>query len=829
MPFNVNGKYTQGPFNVNQEPETFAEEVDANTSTGVVSGGTLSLGSGSPDATFSISAGHGFIVDDAVDPPTSQRVTWNAINDIAVTDIATQLITFVSINELGAVVQQTSRWTSSECRQRIILGVVVHIDNTVVDNVNQEQATILAPANMLRDLYEQLGFLNVSGNALSANGANLQVDKSGGVIGGFGINFSSTHEDPNNLTIAAGTAYPFQIRTSDGTNQTALTNLVVDPDMYESAPGVYSAVGNNKFTVMRFYLFTSGNLKCQPGQFEYADIDAATGAIPESGFVTEASIAANGLLIGYLAVKKGVTALNGVDVQFVKAGLFGSLASGGVGVVDMQETYDNLLSKSVNINSDLTFASGKLILDDLDVGTGFVTGFLRVGSDAGINPYNLLVSPVAQTVNIGGRSSTIKFWIEDAPGNHLLNVDTVNGELSLKCTTLVDGANDSNKFKVEDSIGENVMTVDSSLKRVKIGNNSGGASKGGNLEVWPDAAGVNATFGAYDTGEVFVGGKNHATKFLVRNDATTKDLFWVNSIAETSTMNVDMETRSLLPLADVTYDIGSSSVGFSEAHVGTITTTGTALTVNGEIDLFESDGTTFGDAAPMLTFNTDRAWSFTNYGTGTTSTLALSSASDQKIFRVGRESELAVDVDDCPFRVQVGGGSHVTTEAIVPRLNTTYDLGSTGLRWNDLWTTSGSIETSDKNAKEDIQDATLGLDFVEQLKPKTYRFKNKKRRHYGFLADEVKECIDTCGIETKDFAPYVDGKSSVPDLDKPLPPDENGKIEYEMKIVEGYAGLRYSEFVPILFKAVQELGEENRSLKRKFDELDEEFSLIKGN
>ena len=65
--------------------------------------------------------------------------------------------------------------------------------------------------------------------------------------------------------------------------------------------------------------------------------------------------------------------------------------------------------------------------------------------------------------------------------------------------------------------------------------------------------------------------------------------------------------------------------------------------------------------------------------------------------------------------------------------------------------------------------------------------------HYGIIAQEVMETLEKYGI------------SSV---------EEFGGITYEGG-EEDYYGARYTEFIPMLIKAVQELSDEVKELKEK--------------
>ncbi len=149
----------------------------------------------------------------------------------------------------------------------------------------------------------------------------------------------------------------------------------------------------------------------------------------------------------------------------------------------------------------------------------------------------------------------------------------------------------------------------------------------------------------------------------------------------------------------------------------------------------------------------------------------------------------------------------LTSHAIEPRTDDTYDLGSSGKRWDDIYATNGTIQTSDARAKTDIAPSDLGLDFVLSLNPVRYRTyrreseyvddgdpdqrkktlpeKRGSRPHYGLLAQQVKQALGE-----RDFAGYVYDETT----------DTHG--------------LRYSEFIAPLISAVQELTARVDELER---------------
>jgi len=316
--------------------------INAGFSTGVISGGVLTLGSGAPDATFSITDGSGLVVDNTTDAanPTLVKVEWTGKTDITVTNIGTHLITFVSINSSGTVVQRTSRWTAPNYRDEIVLGVVVHVDMVKVDVNNQEQAIAINSGAQISDILAGLSFMNISGNVVSAAGTNLTINKTAGVMMHQGANWANDDQNPHQLSLPALTPITFQYRFQDGSN--GVTGTSIDPDIYDNG-GTSTAVPAGKHTIQRIYSFTSNNIKILPGQTIYNKQKDALAAIQTESFVVEPSVAANGLLRGFLVIKEATTNLSvSGSAFFLAAGKFGEVAgAGGLSVSTLQAAYDN--------------------------------------------------------------------------------------------------------------------------------------------------------------------------------------------------------------------------------------------------------------------------------------------------------------------------------------------------------------------------------------------------------------------------------------------------------------------------------------------------------
>ena len=125
-------------------------------------------------------------------------------------------------------------------------------------------------------------------------------------------------------------------------------------------------------------------------------------------------------------------------------------------------------------------------------------------------------------------------------------------------------------------------------------------------------------------------------------------------------------------------------------------------------------------------------------------------------------------------------GQWDTSGNLHPAVDNTVDCGKSGSRWNDIWASNATIQTSDQRDKKAIKPSALGLDFVKALQPMSWVWADKgKRPHYGFIAQQVKQAMDAVGVD--DFAGYIYDEET-----------------------DSYS-LRYSEFLSPIVKALQEL------------------------
>jgi hypothetical protein len=311
-------------------------------STGVINGGALTINAGN-NARFDMAQAVIGYTDWSVTPtqPTRVLLTVGPFTAQVVTNIASANATYVGIQMPGGtIVQQTSPFSNAQRRTIAQIGVLVHSNNINLNAINDQAATIRSGVNQIGDLMAAIGPLNLTGNIYSANGANLNINKSAGSIFKMGSNFQASSLDPHVVSIGAQTALTFRYRLSNGTESADTTNI--NPNQYESAPGVLTNIPilGNQWHVQRINIFQSGLTRIQYGQQLYASLAAAVQGITTDAFNTEQNIAENGILRCYLIINRGLLGLLG-SATFVNVSKFGATQAGG-GIVPVHNDLSGL-------------------------------------------------------------------------------------------------------------------------------------------------------------------------------------------------------------------------------------------------------------------------------------------------------------------------------------------------------------------------------------------------------------------------------------------------------------------------------------------------------
>jgi hypothetical protein len=142
--------------------------------------------------------------------------------------------------------------------------------------------------------------------------------------------------------------------------------------------------------------------------------------------------------------------------------------------------------------------------------------------------------------------------------------------------------------------------------------------------------------------------------------------------------------------------------------------------------------------------------------------------------------------------------------------NSTGELGGTAWKvTGTLYTASGKVEKSDRNAKNNIETLSSAYNSLfDKLNPIRYKYNDgtSDRFHTGFIAQDTLEAATTSGLSSKDFAAVC---------------IQNPDTENEQW------GIRYTEIVPLNTWQIQLLKPRMTAAEEKIAQLELEISQLK--
>ena len=143
---------------------------------------------------------------------------------------------------------------------------------------------------------------------------------------------------------------------------------------------------------------------------------------------------------------------------------------------------------------------------------------------------------------------------------------------------------------------------------------------------------------------------------------------------------------------------------------------------------------------------------------------------------------------------------------IRPESNNVGNIGTPNHLWDCMYSRVGEINTSDRNAKQDIiLMGELQEKLFDSLKPVTFKFKdgNSGRTHYGFISQDVEDSLNDIGLTGMDFAGFC----------------KDSYFGDEDEVITKYS-LRYSEFIALNTYMIQKLKAENHKLEERIAYLE---------
>lgn len=153
---------------------------------------------------------------------------------------------------------------------------------------------------------------------------------------------------------------------------------------------------------------------------------------------------------------------------------------------------------------------------------------------------------------------------------------------------------------------------------------------------------------------------------------------------------------------------------------------------------------------------------------------------------------------------------------------------SSSWRWRTVYAVNGSINTSDRRQKRDIEELDdFAKDFIMDLKPVSFKRIDGDRTHYGMVAQDVEDTMTKFGLTAMDFAGFCKDQKMEKYEEEIIEEKDDGTkekhIEHKERAVEGeyIYGLRYEEFIAPMIKTIQLQQKEIEELKRRLDILEE--------
>jgi hypothetical protein len=139
-----------------------------------------------------------------------------------------------------------------------------------------------------------------------------------------------------------------------------------------------------------------------------------------------------------------------------------------------------------------------------------------------------------------------------------------------------------------------------------------------------------------------------------------------------------------------------------------------------------------------------------------------------------------------------GSGGPVATDRTGALDDNAYDVGSLNVRWDDIYATNGTIQTSDRNEKQDIEElseaerrvavACKGLLRKYRWKDAVAEKGDDARIHFGIIAQDLQAAFAAEGLDAGRYAMFI--SSTWWEMDEVVPATETEPERTEKKIYE---------------------------------------------
>jgi len=160
--------------------------------------------------------------------------------------------------------------------------------------------------------------------------------------------------------------------------------------------------------------------------------------------------------------------------------------------------------------------------------------------------------------------------------------------------------------------------------------------------------------------------------------------------------------------------------------------------------------------------------------------------------------KLTINSTGSNLSFQVGGTTYINMDSsrLYPQTDNSYDLGIASNRFDDIFATNGTIQTSDRNEKQDIaelSDAEQRVAVACKGLLRKFRWKDSvaekgddARTHFGIIAQDLQAAFVAEGLDAGDYAMFISTTWT---------DEETNEEKTRM-------GVRYSELLAFIISAI---------------------------
>jgi hypothetical protein len=379
----------------------------------------------------------------------------------------------------------------------------------------------------------------------------------------------------------------------------------------------------------------------------------------------------------------------------------------------------------------------------------------------------------AESLGIGTDSPAVPLHIDMGTDNNGLYIQSSDQFANIG---LIDG---SGSGKIAMDGGELIFTTGGnattsftgSSERMRIDSSGnvgiGTISPDGNLHVYEDS-----TAGSY----IFLENTDGSTRFQANNDSLFIDAethIFRDSVAGGSGEYMRIDSSGNLLIARTDTGVSLNTNGIELNHDGYISVVRTGLSAGSGAVGYFNRVTTDGD---IVQFRKD----------GTTVGIVGVDSGDQLFISRAAGSQ----------GIKFKNGGAIPCNANGSDSDNDQDLGISSVRWDDVYATNGTIQTSDRNEKQDIaelSDAEQRVAVAAKGLMRKFRWKDaveakgdEARTHFGIIAQDLQAAFAAEGLDAGDYAMFI--SSTWTD-------EETGEERTRM-------GVRYSELLAFIIAAI---------------------------